>query len=119
MRRLELFVVVVVICLAVGCTFNYRSSNLNTIQIGWTKSQFLQFWAGGKFVQPILRASQQQRDGQVVEVFTLPLMEPNYDTIDYWFVFKGGRLVQWGRPEDWQQVSGRYEIAFNPSASVR
>lgn len=123
MGRLKIFVMVVVLSLTVGCTstLHYQTTGLNAVQIGWTKSQFLQYWAPGPLiVTPIMRASQLQQDGQIVEVFTLPLVETGYwPPIEYWFVFKGDRLVQWGRPEDWQQVSGRYEIAFNPSPSIR
>jgi hypothetical protein len=105
-------------------TSGYLSSSLNSVQIGWSKAQFLQFFPGGAETilppeAPILRASQRQGDGQIVEVFTLPISSPRDYMVDYWFVFRGGRLEQWGRPEDWQQVSGRYEISFNPSASVR
>lgn len=119
MRLMKHLIMSIMIILVAGCASNYLSNNLNNVQIGWSKSQFLQYFPGDKVVPPILRASQKQTDGQVVEIFTLPMMEPNYDTVNYWFVFKGGQLVQWGRPEDWQKVSGKYEISFNPAASVR
>ncbi len=119
MRRVIMFITSVCLAISIGCASNYLSTGLNNVQIGWSKSQFLQYFNGQKATPPILRASQQQSNGQIVEVFTLPMMEPNYDTVSYWFVFQGDRLVQWGRPEDWQQVSGRYEISFNPASSVR
>jgi len=67
----------------------------------------------------ILRASQQQRTGELIEVFTMNMAEPSTQVTNYWFVFTSGRLNQWGRPEDWQQVSGRYDINFNPAAGIR
>jgi len=118
MKLIRLSIACVVLALTVGCAGHYLSTGLNNVQLGWSKSQFLQYFNGDGAVPPILRASQRQSSGQIVEVFTLPMQEPNYTSVSYWFVFQGDRLVQWGRPEDWQQVSGRYEIAFNPSASV-
>jgi len=37
----------------------------------------------------------------------------------YWFLFGDGRLVAWGRPEDWRRASGRYqvEIDYPPDSS--
>lgn len=126
MRHLRLLSILFVGFLLISCTNSsgYMASNLSRVQIGWSKAQFLQFFPGGTSSilpeeAPVLRASQRQSDGQVVEVFTMPLSSPRDYMVDYWFIFKGDQLVQWGRPEDWQQVSGRYEISFNPSASVR
>lgn len=128
----KVFLLVTAIMVSVGCTSTgptyYYSSGLNNMQTGWTKARFLHYWSGGHetTVRPLLRASQRQQDGRVVEVFTLPMSEPSANRyvsgnviVNYWFIFRDDRLVQWGRPEDWQQVSGRYEIAFNPGASVR
>ena len=123
MRFMRFLSMLFVIVLMSSCTSSYNVRSVNNIQIGWSKAQFLRFYPRGTYFlapePPILRASQEQEDGQLVEVFSIPLMLPNYSSVDYWFVFRGNRLVQWGRPEDWQQVSGRYEILFNPSASVR
>jgi hypothetical protein len=103
-----------------GCATYFYTSSLNTLQPGTTSSDFLaQFTDGISGTQsPIRRAMQQQPDGSVVEVFTMPLVDPGRYTIEYWFLFKSGRLIQWGQPEDWRQVSGRYEISYNPSAAV-
>jgi hypothetical protein len=119
MYNLKHITLALFILLLAGCATKFLSNSLNGVQMGWSKGQLLQYFSKDVGVPPILRASQQQSNGQVVEIFTLPLIEPNYDTVNYWFVFKGGRLVQWGRPKDWQSVSGRYEISFNPEASVR
>ena len=37
----------------------------------------------------------------------------------YWFLFGDGRLVAWGRPEEWAAASGRYqvEIDYQPNRS--
>ena len=37
----------------------------------------------------------------------------------YWFLFGDGRLVAWGRPEEWAAATGRYqvEIKYKPNPS--
>ena len=37
----------------------------------------------------------------------------------YWFLFGDGRLVAWGRPEEWAAAAGRYqvEIDYRPKPS--
>ena len=55
----------------------------------------------------------------LTEVATLKLGDVASETTEYWFVFQNGRLVQWGLPDDWQSVSARYDINFNPKTSVR
>lgn len=37
----------------------------------------------------------------------------------YWFLFGDGRLVAWGRPEEWAAATGRYqvEIKYQPNPS--
>ena len=37
----------------------------------------------------------------------------------YWFLFGDGRLIAWGRPEEWLRAAGRYQvdIAYPPDRS--
>ena len=122
MRFLQMLFIIVLISSCVGGNY-YSESNLNSISIGVSKEAFLQTYSGGGSEDTngaILRAAQRQDNGELIEVLTLEMIVADASsTVDYGFVFKEGLLVQWGRPEDWQQVSGRYEISFNPSASVR
>jgi hypothetical protein len=104
-----------------GCSRYYLETNLNVMSVGLTKAEFLQTYGGtcdGRMnaCKPaIVRAVQRQKDGSLVEVLTLELINSSGSaSTDYWFVFRDSRLVQWGRPEDWQQVAARYEISFTP-----
>ena len=118
------------VLLLVGCVMPryYIDANLNSLQLDMSKQAFLANFSGScqssvPCATPILRAAQRGSDGSVVEVLTMQMLYrpvgTSGDVIDYWFVFKGGLLKQWGRPEDWQQVASRYEITFNPGPSVR
>ena len=116
------FWVVGLFFLTVGCSRYYLESNLNTIPIGLTKAEFLSTYNGascGGCKSAVLRAAQKGSDGILVEVLTLEMLGSASVATDYWFVFKNSVLVQWGRPEDWQQVAAKYEVSFNPGPSVR
>jgi hypothetical protein len=109
-----------------GCGRYYLDTNLNSMSVGLTKDAFLQTYGGtcsgrvNACKPAIVRAAQRQSDGSLLEVLTLEMINTSGSvSTDYWFVFRDSRLVQWGRPEDWQQVSGKYEISFNPGPSVR
>ena len=118
MTRLSAFTLFFAMLL-VSCTHYFYSTNLNSLQLGTTKAEFLEFFGKGA-EPPLVRAAQIGRDSVLTEVVTLNLLTPgaSYAT-QYWFVFRAGRLAQWGRPEDWQAVAGRYEVSFNPGPSVR
>lgn len=104
-------------------------SNLNSLSLGWTKQEFLQnfsadgpgctggIWAGCDGA--IVRAAQVGKDGVLTEVLTVNMAPLDFSTVQHWFLFRNNVLVQWGRPEDWQAVSARYEVNFNPGPAVR
>lgn len=106
--------------LLTGCwAVAYPASNLNRVQPGWTRDQFLNYWAQGKGKQPILRASK-AAPGDTIAVYTMPFRDGAMASdIEYWFLFKNSRLVQWGQPADWRQVAATYQIDFNPGPAVR
>ena len=102
----------------------YLDTNLNSVPIGLTKADFLSTYSGTCTGRPscnsaVVRAAQKGSDGLLVEVLTLEMLNTSSQKTDYWFVFKNSILVQWGRPEDWQAVAGKYEVSFNPGPSVR
>jgi hypothetical protein len=110
-----------------GCassTWYYYESNLNTLSVGTPKADVLTLFEGGERdghpregMQ--IRAARKTERGTLLEVGEVPLMNGASQRITaYWFLFEDGRLVQWGRPQDWRAVSGRYDIHFNPSPSV-
>lgn len=116
-----------------GCAssgpFYWRESGLNTLAVGITTEEFVAEFPtrsqdGRREVAgPIRRAIQAQRDGSVVEVWTMQMVNrsrPAGERVpEYWFLFVGGRLQQWGLPEDWRGVSAEYNINFNPAVGVR
>jgi hypothetical protein len=119
MRKALLILLVVL----AGCTTTFLNSSLNNIELETSKAQFFAYWQsgckGGTCDLPIVRAAKTTSDGLLTEVVTIVLVDNSANRTEHWFVFKAGRLKQWGRPEDWQQVAARYEVAFNPTPSVR
>jgi hypothetical protein len=60
-----------------------------------------------------LRASgRSQRDG-AVEVGEVVLADHEAVGTPYWFLFEDGRLLAWGRPEEWRAAAVRYQIEAN------
>lgn len=114
MRRLLLLLTVAV----AGCTYNYSASALNAVSLGATKQDFVRQYTRQAMQSPVPRASKIVA-GDTVEVLTLPIRGLDRRDVDYWFVFKNNRLIQWGKPEDWQQVAATYQIEYNPSSAVR
>lgn len=103
-----------------GClsTMYFAEANLQGLSPGWSKPEFLTFFEHPRIQQPILRAAKRDSSGVVTEVFTLDLRSRNAGQVEYWFVFRNGVLEQWGRPEDWGDVSETYDINFNPAPRV-
>jgi hypothetical protein len=119
----------VILVLTCSCTgggpWYYYESNLNALSVGMTKQTLLDNWYGGKDANGHVRAGLQIRaarrtqEGQLIEVGELPMMSQATTRITrYWFVFEDGRLVQWGRPEDWRAAATRYQIDFNPNEGI-
>lgn len=111
------------LCLLSGCTYYYYESNLNRLSPGISEEQFLAAYPTKHGVNTTagaaIRASK-TIDGKRLDVVTLPLALNGIDhSTEYWFIFRDGKLVQWGKPEDWRSVSATYQIDFNPSPSVR
>jgi hypothetical protein len=60
-----------------------------------------------------LRASgRSPRDG-AIEVGEVVLADQDAAGTLYWFLFEDGRLLAWGRPEEWKATAGRYQIDVN------
>lgn len=112
-----------------GCassTLYYTESNLNRVSVGASKDTLLKVWRSQDNVPGlVIRAARRTESGMLLEVGELALVSDEDDRVRggkkitaYWFLFENGRLVQWGRPEDWRAVSQRYDIHFNPSPGV-
>ena len=122
-------VVVAGLALGVGCagttTFTYMESNLRNVRVGDPKERILAIFATKITSKEItqgmtIRAARRDASGNLIEVGEVLLLneEDVYKLTPYWFLFENGRLVRWGRPEDWQAFSANYQIDFNPSAPV-
>ncbi len=118
-----------VICLffgliVAGCSSGpryYLKSNLNNLNIGLSKSQMISAYSGGENgkIMPLIIRATKNVNGELIEIGEMPMMSKNtYSKTTYWFLFVDGYLKQWGEPRDWQDVKARYEINYNPSASV-
>lgn len=108
-----------------ACTYYYLTSNLNTLAPGQTKADIQRRFPmkQGTFETTVgfeLRAARVQQDGSLIEVGSLLLARDGINHPEsYWLLFRDGKLVQWGQPDDWQTVSARYQIDFNPRPAVR
>jgi hypothetical protein len=106
-----------------GCAAYYIDSNLNGLGMGSSKEAFFNTFPAQpsrNIAPPVLRAAKRQNSGDLIEVFTLPMLPSSKECCtEYWFVFKNNQLVQWGRPEDWKAASASYDINFNPASNVR
>jgi hypothetical protein len=63
-----------------------------------------------------LRASGQSATGAGLEVSEVRLADEAGETL-YWFLFSDGRLLAWGRPEQWGATASKYgvELPYRPS----
>jgi hypothetical protein len=122
-------VVVAALALGVGCagttTFPYTESNLKHVRVGDTRERLLAIFATRVTSQEVthgmtIRAARKDAAGSLLEVGEVLLLneEDVYKLTPYWFLFENGRLVRWGRPEEWQAISAAYQIDFSPSAPV-
>jgi hypothetical protein len=63
-----------------------------------------------------LRASGRSATGAGLEVGEVRLADEAGETL-YWFLFSDGRLLAWGRPEQWGATASKYgvELPYRPS----
>ncbi len=126
MKKRFLAVHAAALFLLTGCATDpvqlfYQRISLNKISIGQTKGQVLAYYQGqavGNVPGMEMRASQKNASGKLIEVGEVLLTDGVTSTVSYWFIFENGILVQWGRPEDWQQAATRYEINYNRPPGV-
>ena len=115
-----------VLLLVAGCAFDenhklYPRHSLNNVSLGHTKAQLLAYYPtrlNANIAGMEIRASQKNTSGKLIEVGEVSLTDGVTPTVSYWFIFENGLLVQWGRPEDWQQAAIRYEINYNRQPGV-
>ncbi len=104
-----------------GGPWYFYKSNLNNLSVGQSKSSLLTGFSNKdnpKTVPLVIRATK-TINGELIEIGELPMMsQATSQKTTYWFLFVDGYLKQWGEPRDWQDVQARYEINYNPSASV-
>jgi hypothetical protein len=65
-----------------------------------------------------LRSSGRSPHHALVEVADVRIADAPGGTL-LWFLFGDGRLVAWGRAEEWATAAGRYEVEseYRPTAS--
>jgi hypothetical protein len=122
------FIKLTAICLFFGLAISscasgpryYNKSNLNGLSVGLQKQQLLSAWDGkDRTVVPLIIRASKVKDGELIEIGEMPMVaDVGGGITNYWFLFIDGSLKQWGEPRDWQDVKARYEISYNPSASV-
>jgi len=127
--RTRAVVVVAGLVFGSGCastpTFTYTEDNLRNVRAGDSKERILAIFATKITNEEVtqgmtIRAARRDASGNLIEVGEVLLLneEDMYKLTPYWFLFENGRLVRWGRPEDWRAFSANYQIDFNPSAPV-
>ncbi|MGB4848514.1 MAG: hypothetical protein WBP41_11380 [Saprospiraceae bacterium] len=104
----KLLTLVIAISILSSCA-SWKSINLFNLKIGMTKSEVVQ--AIGKNPDNLIGAKQYP-DG-TVEVLQYSRRGVWYGELQemYWLYFFNDKLIQWGRPGDWQREADRiYEI---------
>jgi hypothetical protein len=66
-----------------------------------------------------LRASGQSASNTRLEVSEVSLVDGNGRETPYWFLFEDGRLLTWGRPEQWAPAVSRYGLDLPYRAELR
>lgn len=89
------------VVLVAGC--RNPAHQISGVRLGMTHDEVLDVMGRPYAV----RAAKLYRDGNWLEVweyipsvFSVALFADRYDK-DYWVVFEGGKVVQWGEPGDW------------------
>jgi len=105
----------------VGCggPYYWYKSNLNTMKIGQTKKDlFLKYNQDSRAI-PMQIRSTKKVNGELIEIGEMPMIDSrggsNIKT--YWFLFKNGKLQQWGRPDDIKNITQRYEVNVNNTSN--
>ena len=66
-----------------------------------------------------IRAAGRSESNTRLEVSEVTLAETRWRATRYWFLFEDGRLIAWGRPEQWQATAVRHRVdGLDPSGSV-
>ena len=60
---------------------------------------------GMRLTEPVQSASSTR-----FEVGHVKLGEDDGPKTSYWFLFEAGRLVTWGRPDEWRVTASRYKL---------
>ncbi len=120
-KKILIIIVASLVTACVDTQWYFYKSNLNALSIGISKSSILSAFSNTKNpkVVPLIIRATKTVNGELIEIGEVPLMsQATKQTTTYWFLFVDGYLKQWGEPRDWQEVKARYEINYNPSASV-
>lgn len=67
-----------------------------------------------------LRASGRSAGSTRIEVSEVSLADEGERGTPYWFLFEDGRLITWGRPEQWGTAASRYglDVPYRPGAAA-
>jgi hypothetical protein len=60
-----------------------------------------------------LRVSSRPAPNRLVEVGEVVVGERGSNGVPYWFLFEEGRLLAWGKPEQWDAAALRYQIELD------
>ena len=103
-------------------TLSYQPrERLTTLRVGDTKERVFELFGttverrNGSLVRiegMRLRASGRSHHHPQVEVAEVKVTDAGAGSL-YWFLFGDGRLVGWGRPEEWPAAAGRHEVEID------
>jgi hypothetical protein len=98
MAKLAGYVVIGLALAVMGCATPAR--NMKRVQLGMTPDQ-VRKEAGDPYT---VRAAKAYEDGRTMEVWEYIARLAIYPK-DYWVVFENGKVVQWGEPGDFSQLT--------------
>ena len=88
-----------IIAVSAGCAtpikHYYSDKNLNQINVGADRPHILAMFEGME-----IRSKQRDPAGNLLEVGEVILINQASEKKSYWFLFKNGRLAQWGPGKD-------------------
>jgi hypothetical protein len=60
-----------------------------------------------------LRVSGRSSRNSVIEIGEVMLVDSGSERTPYWFLFEDGRLLEWGKPDQWGPAAARHQIKLN------
>jgi hypothetical protein len=98
------------------------AKKLSSVRSGDSKERIFElfptvFVKQGRKIEKIdgirLRVSGRSSRNSVIEVGEVVLVDSGSERTPYWFLFEDGRLLEWGKPDQWGAAAARHHFKLN------